>query len=250
MGDLLVMVWLLSLGFVPNASLEAKGKSINADNFLTQNLGVGFSLANHIRIYSNVELRETKSGSIYFDPFRGDFLIGGEVYWENLSLGISHECNHDIVTNMDFHTYNGWEAVFEEVYINYFLPIHIRPGITITPSIKLTDRFTEKVRIKSSDKKHYFDRIGVDVSPNIFSPEFRLEIEYLFLRSGVAFQAGYANRNHEWAYTQFNVGAELFYKNISLGIDYTNRKDTQQKAGYSLEKLELFVRFRGRSSLL
>jgi hypothetical protein len=250
MSDLLIMAWMLSLGLVPNSSLETKSRAINASDYLTQNFWVDFRIANHVRVYSNVELRETKSSSIYFDPFRGDFLIGGEVYFGNLSLGISHECNHDIVTNMKFHEYNGWEAAFEKIYINYFLPIRIKPGITITPSIKLTDQFTEKVRIKSSDKNHYFDRIGIDVSPNIVSPEFRLKVECFFLRSGIAFQAGYANHNREWAYTQFNWGAELFYKNISLGLDYTNRKDTQKNAGYSLVKLELYVRFRGKSSLL
>jgi hypothetical protein len=43
---------------------------------------------------------------------------------------------------------------------------------------------------------------------------------------------------------------ELFYKNIALGLDYANRKDMQKDAGYSLEKLELFVRFRGKANLL
>jgi hypothetical protein len=250
MSNFIIMAWLLSLGFVPNSSLETKSRSLEGSNFLVQNFGVGFYLANHVRIYTNVELRETKSNDIYFAPFRGDYLIGGEVYFKNLSLGISHECNHDIVTNMNFHKYNGWEAVFEKIYANYAMPIHIRSGITITPSITLTDRFTEKLRIKRNDKKHYFDRLATDDSPNIFSPELRLKIECFFLRSSVAFLAGYANHNREWAYTQFKLGAELFYKNISLGLDYTKRKDTQKNAGYSLERLELFVRFRGKSSLL
>jgi hypothetical protein len=211
---------------------------------------VGFSIADHVRIYTNVELRETKSNGIYFDPFRGDFLIGGEIYFKNLSLGISHECNHDIVTNMKFNKYNGWEAVFEKIYIDYTLPIRISREMTITPSITLTDQLAEKVRIKRNDKNHYFDRLATDNSPNILSPELRLEMEYAFLRSSIAFQAGYAISNREWAYTHLRLGAELFYKNISLGLDYINRQDTQKNAGYSLEQLELFVRFRGKSSLL
>lgn len=250
MSNFLVMAWLLSLGFVPASSLETTKGSINASGYLTQNFGVGFYLANHLRIYSNVELRETKSGDIYFDPFRGDFLIGGEVYFGALSLGVSHECNHDIVTNMQFHDYNGWEAVFEKVYINYFLPVRIRPEITIRPSVRLTDRFTEKVRVKSSDRNRYFDRIGIDVSPNILSPEFRLEVDCFFLRAGIAFEAGYAPHDRAWAYTRFRLGTELLYKNISLGLEYTNRRDTQEDAGCSLEKLELFVRFRGKTGLL
>jgi hypothetical protein len=250
MNDFLVMVWLLSLGFVPNSSLSTKDGSINASNYLVQNFEAGFYLADHIYIYSDVELQETKAHSVYFDPFRGDFLIGGEVYFKNLSIGISHECNHDIVTNLKFHNYNGWESAFEKVYINYFLPVRLASGITITPSIMLADQFTEKVRIKSNDKKHYFDYRKMNVSPNIFFPEFRLEMEYSFLRSSAAFRAGYATDNHEWAYTQFELGAELFYKNISLGLEYANRKDTQQNAGYSLERLELFLRFRGKASLL
>lgn len=250
MSDFIFMVWMLSLGFVPNSSLETKDRSIKASGHLVQNFEVGFYLADHARIYSSVELRETKSDSIYFDPFRGDFLIGGELYFGNLSLGVSHECNHDIVTNMNFHAYNGWEAVFEKIYINYFMPIHISSGITITPSITLANQFTEKVRIKNNGKKYYFNPLKMAASPNIFFPELRLEMECFFLRSSVAFQAGYANHNREWAYTQFKLGAELFYKNISLGLDYAVRKDTQKNAGYSLEGLELFVRFRGKSSLL
>jgi hypothetical protein len=250
MGDLIIMAWLLSLGIVPNSTLETKSRAIEASNYWVQNFVVGFYLADHVHIYSSVEIQETKSKGIYFDPFRGDFLIGGEIYFRNLSLGILHECNHDIVTNMNFNRYNGWEAAFEKVYINYFLPICILPGFTITPSITLADQFTEKVRIKSNTKEHYFDRLPAAASPNIFSPEFALKMEYRFLRAMAAFQAGYATSSHEWAYTQFKLGAEMFFKNLSLGLGYINRKDTQQKAGYSLKRLELFVRFRGKSKLL
>jgi hypothetical protein len=250
MGNLIIMAWLLSLGVVPNSTLETKSRAIEASNYLVQNFGVGFYIADHLHIYSSVELQETKTGGIYFDPFRGDYLIGAEIYHENLSLGILHECNHDIVTNMSLNRYNGWEAAFEKVYLNYFLPIHIMPDFTITPSITLSDQFMEKVRIKNNDRNYYFDHVPVAVSPNIFSPEFALEMEYRFLRAGAAFEAGYATSGHEWAYTQFSLGAEVFYKNVSLGLSYINRKDTQQKAGYSLERLDLFIRFQGRSSLL
>jgi hypothetical protein len=250
MGNLIVMTWMLLLGFVPNSSLKTSNKSIEASNYLTQTLGFGFHLADFIHIYSAVELRETKSKEIYFDPFRGDYLIGGSVYFKNFSLGISHECNHDIVTNMNFHEYNGWEAAFEKVYINYVLPIHIRSGITITPSITLTDQFTEKVRVKSNDKKNYFSHTPMDISPNIFSPELRLEMKLFHLRSHVAFQAGYTTHNNALAYSQVNLGAEVFYKNISLGLNYLNRKNMQKTAGYALDELTLFIRFRGRSSLL
>jgi hypothetical protein len=248
MGNVIVMAWLLSLGFMPNSSMKTTGASIDASNCLVQTLGVGFYLADCVHIYSTVEIQETKSQNIYFDPFRGDFLIGGSVYYKNLSIGISHECNHDIVTNTNFHPYNGWEAGFNKAYINYTIPVTVNSKLTITPSITLADQFGERVRIKS-DKKKYFN-YRVDASPNILFSELRLEVEFFCLRSHAAFQAGYAPRNDKWAYTQFNLGAELFYKNISLGLDYTNRKNKQEKAGYSTEGLTLFIRFRGKSSLL
>jgi hypothetical protein len=244
------MAWMLSLGFVPNSSLKTSGGSIEASNSLVQTLGMGFYLAELLHLYGAVEIQETKSGNIYFDPFRSDFLIGGSVCLKNFSAGISHECNHDIVTNMKFHDYNGWEAAFEEVYINYALPVHIIPGITITPSITLTDQFSERVRIKSNDTKKYFSHNTINISPNIFSPEFRLAMELSHLRFHAACQAGYATHSKECAYTQLDLGMEIFYKNISLGLDYTDRKNTQKNAGYSLEALTLFIRFQGRSSLL
>jgi hypothetical protein len=250
MGNFIVMTWLLSLGFVPNSLLKTNGGSINASHCLVQTFGVGFYLADHIHIYSTIEIQETKTHSIYFDPFRSDFLIGGSVCFKNLSIGVSHECNHDIVTSMNFHDYNGWEAAFDKAYINYTMPIRITPEITITPSVTLADQFTEKVRIKSNDKKQYFNYLKMDTSPNILSPEFHLKMEFYYLRSRVAFQAGYIPHNNKWAYTQFNLGAELFYKNISLGLDYINRKNMQKNAGYSLEGLTLFIRFRGKTSLL
>jgi hypothetical protein len=250
MGNLIVMAWMLFLGFVPNSSLATNNRSIEASNYLTQTLGVGFYLADLLYIYSSVEIRETKSNEIYFDPFRGDYLIGGSIYFGNLSLGISHECNHDIVTNTKFHEYNGWEAAFEKVYINYYMPIHIRSGITITPSITLADQFTETARIKSNDKKNYFSYTPLNISPNIISLEFRLKTEFFYLRSHAAFQAGYAPHNNTWAYNQLNLGAEVFYKNISLGIDYVRRKNMLKNAGYSLDALTLFIRFQGKSSLL
>jgi hypothetical protein len=250
MGNLIVMAWLLSLGFVPNSLLKTSGGSIKASDCLVQTLGVGFYLADCIHIYSTVEIQDTKSHGIYYDPFRSDFLIGGSVYFKNFSIGVSHECNHDIVTNMKFHDYNGWEAGFDKVYINYAIPISLTSKITITPSITLADQFTEKVRIKSNDKKRYFDNIKMDISPNILFPEFRLDMEFFCLRSRVAFQAGITTHNNKWAYTQFDLGLELFYKNISLGLDYINRKNMQNNAGYSLEGLTFFIRFQGKSNLL
>jgi hypothetical protein len=249
MSNFIVMAWLLSLGVTPNSSLETSGGSINASNCLVQTLGMGFYLADRIHIYSTVEIRETKSDSVYFDPFRSDFLIGGSVYFGNLSIGIVHECNHDIVTNINFHAYNGWEAGFNAAYIHYTMPIPISSGLTITPSIALGDQFTEIVRIKSNDTRQYFNT-GMDVSSNIIFSEFKFEMEYFHLRSRMAFQAGYAFHNNAWAYTQFRLGVEFFYKNISLGLDYIKRDNPQKDSGYALEGLTLFVRFRGRSSLL
>jgi hypothetical protein len=250
MSNLIVMAWMLFLGFVPNSSLITNSKSIEASNYLSQTLGVGFYLADLLHIYSSVEIRETKGNQIYFDPFRGNYLIGGSIYYKNFTLGVSHECNHDIVTNMNFHEYNGWEAAFEKVYINYTLPIHINSEITITPSITLTDQFTETLRIKSNDKKNYFSYTPLDISPNIISLEFRLKTEFFHLRSHLAFQAGYTTHNSTLAYSQLNLGAEVFYKNISLGFDYLRRKNMQKKAGYSLDGVTLFIRFRGRARLL
>jgi hypothetical protein len=250
MTNLLVMAWMLSLGFVPNSSLKTSDGSIEASNSLVQTLGVGFYLANCAHLYSTVEIQETKSEKAYFDPFRNDFLIGGSVYFKNVSVGISHECNHDIVTNTKFHDFNGWEAAFEKVYISYALPIRVIPKITITPSITLTDQFAERVRIKSNDKKEYFAHNTINISPNIFSTEFQLAIEFFYLRSYMAYQAGYATHNNEQMCAQLNMGMEIFYKNISLGLDYIDRKNFQKNAGYSLEDLTLFVRFRGKSSLL
>jgi len=154
------------------------------------------------------------------------------------------------VTNTDFHDYNGWEAGFGKAYINYAMPFYIISGITITPSITLADQFNERVRIKSNDKRQYFVYNKVDVSPNILFSKFQLEMEFFYLRSRVAFQAGYATHNNEWAYTQFDLGVELFYENISLGLDYIRRTNMQKDTGYSLEGLAVFIRFRGKSSLL
>jgi hypothetical protein len=250
MSNFLVMAWMLSLGFTPKSSLEINGAAINASNCLVQTLGVGFFVADFVHIYSTVEIQETKSRSFYFDPFRGDFLIGGELYFKNFSLGVFHECNHDIMTNTDCNDYNGWEAAFDKAYLGYTLPIHITPAITITPSLTLADQFSERTRIKSNDERQYFGYNKVHTSPNIFFPELRLEVEIPYLRSSVAFQAGYATRNREWAYTQLKVRAEVYYKNISLGVDYVNRRNMQAKAGYSLEGLTLFIRFGQKASLL
>jgi hypothetical protein len=250
MSNLIVMAWMLSFGFVPHSSLKTSGGSIEASNCLVQIMGMGFYLTNHMLIYSTVEIRETKTHDIYFDPYRSDFLIGGALRFNNFSIGVSHECNHDIVTNTRLHAYNGWEAAFEKVYINYTIPIRINSGLTITPSITLADQFAETVRIKSNDKKKYFTYTPMDISPNIIFPEFRLEMEFLHLRSRVAFQAGYIPRNNRWAYTQFKMGAEMFYKNISIGLDCIKRKNMQKNAGYSLDGLRLSIRFRGKSSLL
>jgi hypothetical protein len=250
MGNFIVMAWMLSLGFVPNSSLEISGGSINASNCLVQNLGVGFYLADFIHIYTTVEIQETKSQGIYFDPFRCDFLIGGALYFKNLSIGVLHECNHDIVTNTDLNKHNGWEAAFNKAYINYALPIHIVSGLTITPSITLTDHFSEKVKIKSNEESKYFNYNKTHISPTIFSPEFRLEMEFFCLRSRLAFQAGYAPAHKDWAYTQFKASAEMFYKNISLGLEYIKRENKLKNAGYSLEGLTFFFRFQGKSSLL
>jgi hypothetical protein len=244
------MAWMLSFGFIPNSSLETSFGSINASNCLVQTFGVGFYLADFLHIYSTIEIQETKSQSIYFDPFRSDFLIGGSLYFQNLSIGVMHECNHDIVTNTNFHNYNGWEAGFNRAYINYTRSFNIIPGITITPSIVLVDQFTENIRIKSNNEKQYFKSTGLDISPNILFSRIKIETDFFFLRYSMAFQAGYAPVNSEWAYTQFNLGFEIFYKSIALGFDYVKRKNMQKNAGYALQGLTLFIRFQGKSNLL
>jgi hypothetical protein len=250
MSNILVMAWMLSLGFMPSSSLKINGGAINASNSMTQTFGAGFYIADFVHIYSAVEIRETKSQDIFFDPYRGDFLVGGSIYFRNFSIGVSHECNHDIMTNTDCNDYNGWEAGLGKTYINYFLPIRINPSVTITPSITLANQFTEITRIKSNSEKEYFKPSQVHISPNVFSPEFRLKLEIPYLRSHVAFQAGYALHSGEKTHTQFAAGAEVFYKHISLGFDYVNRENMQKNAGYSLKELTLFVRFGQKSSLL
>jgi hypothetical protein len=250
MGNFIVMTWLLSLGFMPYSLAETKNGSIKAADCMVQTFGTGFYLADHLNIYSTVEIRETKSHSIYFDPFRSDFLIGAAFYFDNLSIGISHECNHDVVTFTDFNKYNGWEAVFDKAYINYTLPLRVNSEITVTPSVTLADQFVEKIQIKSSDQEGYFDYIEMDASPNVLFSELRLEIELPYLRTWAAFQAGLTPGNAEWTHTQFRLGTELFYKNISLGLDYIKRRNMQPDAGYALDGLRLFVRFRGTANLL
>jgi spore coat protein U-like protein len=210
-GNFIIMAWMLSLGFMPNSSVETKGGSIKASSCMIQTLGMGFYLADCVYIYSTVEIQETKTQGIYFDPFRADFLIGGSVYYKNFSIGLSHECNHDIVTNLNFHEYNGWEAGFNKAYINYTMPLRISSGITITPSITMGDQFTENVRIKSSNTEEYFNIGRMYVSPNILFAEFRFEMEVSYLRAHLGFQTGYTTPDTEWAYTQFNLGTELFY---------------------------------------
>jgi hypothetical protein len=245
------MTWILSLGFVPNSSLKISGNSAEDSSYLTQTFETGFYLADLLHIYSAVEIRETKNtNDIYFDPFRGDFLIGGSFYFKNFSIGILHECNHDIITGANLHDYNGWEAAFDKVYITYAMPIRVNSQMAITPSIALTDQFTEKVRKKNNDEKNYFGYTAVYSSPNILFPELRLEMEFFHLRCYIASLAGYAVHNSIRAYTQFELGAEIFYKNISLGVDYIKRVNRQKNAGYSLEELILFIRFRGKSALL
>jgi hypothetical protein len=114
----------------------------------------------------------------------------------------------------------------------------------------LADHFSETVRIKSNDERDYFGYNRTKNSPNIFSPEFRFEMEFFCLRSRFAFQAGYAPAHKDWAYTQFKAGAEMFYKNISLGLEYIKRENKLKNAGYSLEGLTFFFRFQGKASLL
>jgi hypothetical protein len=235
---------------MPYSSLKTNDSSINASDCLVQTLGVGFYLADFIHIYSTVEIQETKAHEVYFDPFRGDFLIGGSVYFKNLSIGVLHECNHDIVTNMSFHDYNGWEAGINKAYINYTMPITMASGISITPSITLGDQFTEKIRIKSNDEQQYFKHTGLDISPNVLFSEFGLAMEFFCLRSRLAFQMGYTLHNNERAYTQLRAGVELFYRSMSLGLDYINRRNMQDDAGYSLKGLTVFVRFQGISGLM
>jgi hypothetical protein len=130
------------------------------------------------------------------------------------------------------------------------MPIHIVTGLTITPSITLANQFSETVRIKSNDEQEYFGYNKVDVSPNVFFPEFRLEMELFALRARVAFQAGYAPAHKGWTHTQFKAGAEVFYKNISLGLEYVKRKNKLANSGYSLEGLTFFFRFSGKAGLL
>ncbi|MDR2476765.1 MAG: hypothetical protein LBD18_03145 [Treponema sp.] len=251
MANLFFTTWLLTLGFIPYSSYEYNLGPLPSvarfDNTFVQTLEVDFYVANILRVYSNVEIREMKAQTIYFDPYRADFRIGAELAYKGFFLGVFHECDHDVVTTFERSRYNGIDGAFADIYAGWQGEFAIHPKVKLQPyaalGIRPYDNFFVLVEGSGSSE------IGYPGS-NLFA-ELHLGADLFDLvRLRAMFRPEFSLYYRSLACFQYGAGAELRYRNISLGVDWTSQVKLLYPAGSAVSELTIYISFRGQSKLL
>ncbi|MDR2515800.1 MAG: hypothetical protein LBC88_00290 [Spirochaetaceae bacterium] len=266
MTDLLLAGWLLYVGIIPFSTYTINDTTRQYTNSVIEHVRLDFYATEYAHIYTTIEVRETKAYEVYFDPYRADFRIGGELRYKNFAMGFWHECNHDIVTNILLNPYNGWDAAFADLYLSWQKPLEVTPSVTLTPLLFAAYQPYNSILLKFQDGEKYLGNIhGPPSNPN--DPYFNRYEDYVvmnhnliarigleaelfgFLYTSLAFQPELSAAYMEWACFNLDFSLELRRRGIALGLSFNNRFDAGVNTGYAAHELRLYAAFRGKAVL-
>ena len=250
--NLILISWYLSIGFIPASSLEiGEDTVLRYNNSFVQTIGINFNIAQTVNLFTEVEIRDTKTYAIYFDPYRADFIIGMETCYKDFKLGVTHECNHDIVTDIKFNKYNGLDGAWMNIYFNWNKEFKMSDDVSLAPVLRMGFRPYDNVYIKpvTGDVEDYFGHDFLKGSYNytLFGKaETGIDI-YEYLHANIGFQPEYSFEYDNWG-IHGNIGIEGRYRKLALGINWKMQKRFKN-TGYAANELMLYLSFRGKTSL-
>lgn len=98
----LVLSCFLTLGFLPCQRLELGNNYLSKDGCLEQTVGLQVVAWKHARLWTEIETYDFKNDEgISFSPFRSDYRIGFELFDDNFTIGMKHECDHPVLCDTD-----------------------------------------------------------------------------------------------------------------------------------------------------
>ena len=254
LANLILINWLLSVGFIPASSLEVEENTLyRYNNSFIQTFGVDFTVASIVNIYTTIDVRETKAQhGVYFDPYRTDFVIGAEVWYKGFELGVSHTCDHDIITDNFLNDYNGLEASWTDIYFGWSKDFKIFDNISLTPVAYIGYRPYDHVYIRPvADSANYFGndwRHGNHHNTMYGKTGVYIDI-YKYFYAEFLLQPEYSIEKNDWSSIRGHIVTEGRFRNVALGIDWKLQKRFHHIA-YAMNDFMIYIAFRGETSLL
>lgn len=113
----LALGWYLTLSILPQQNVFVGSNYLDHKEVVfSQEIGIDAELFDFVRIYTSINIFET-TGVKTFAPFRSDYKIGVELYYERMTLGVYHQCNHPVIS--DFLNLYRYGENRTEVYFTY-----------------------------------------------------------------------------------------------------------------------------------
>ena len=207
-----------------------------------------FNIAGVYNLFTTIDIRETKADSIYFDPYRADFTIGMGLYIRDFEFGVTHECNHDVVTGFNFNEYNGWEGAWMNIFLGWSRDFYITDRISITPALYIGYRPYDNLYIKSPTS-YYFISYQYGHFNHTMYGRFGASADfYDFLNVNFLFQPEFSMELGSFNAVKGKIGVEGRFRNVSLGFDWIMQKRLHT-AAYAVNEFVLYISFKGGSSL-
>ncbi|MDR0538884.1 MAG: hypothetical protein LBG74_00045 [Spirochaetaceae bacterium] len=242
--------WLLSVGFMPFSSMDiGENSTFYQNNSFFQRVEVEFTIANYVNIFTTIDIFETKTYDIYFDPYRANFVIGLELRYNNFELGALHECNHDIITGWDFHEYNGWDVGKNDIYFGWSNEYNIKNPILLKPRLHIGYRPSD-VLFKKPANENVNDYFGSEnlkqgyYNNTLYAGIACSAVIYEYLTIDLMFQPEYSLEGYGWNGIKGKIGVWGNYKKVGIGIDWMIQARLNKNT-YGTNEVRISVRFKG-----
>ena len=118
----IIFSWALSVAWMPLndqsfiQNLPAVSLVMDYANGFSATLETRVDIASHIKAWTSVETYETPDGMFpYFNPYRGDYVIGAAIYSKGIEVGVRHECDHGIESHYVFIPYYSFDQT--KIYV-------------------------------------------------------------------------------------------------------------------------------------
>ena len=243
--------WMLSIGYMPFSDVTLNDETSGYKNAFIQEFYINFNIVDAVNIYTEIDVRELKSSSVYFAPHRADFIIGAEAYYKILKVGISHECNHDVIHGIGMNETHGFERGISGVYFDISPEIKINNFFNARSQARFGLDFTHSFNMRSKyNERAYFNfSAGNSFKENIFYSSFGIAFSMLkYLDAFISIKPEYYMTERAWEKLGIHTGLEAKYKNLGIGLDYIYQHPLSNTT-YTINEIKIFVRFMGKTSL-
>ena len=74
---------------------------------------------NNVFIGGSIETWETFNGETFFNTMESLYMFNPGLRWNGIEVGYRHECDHPIVSRVDFRLNQGWLSNRNEFYLSF-----------------------------------------------------------------------------------------------------------------------------------